>query len=268
MVSYGTGPGDVPYHRFGRGSDPLFVFPGVMDSLGWNTPRRSTGELLARYYFRGFREYDTWVASRPVGLAAGDSAETLARRYVPLLEARGGGHVLGLTLGGAIAVHLAARRPDLVDRLVLVACGTSLGSRGHQVVGRWRQFADAENWTALHVDYARTVYSGPRSHVVPVLYRLCSPLLPRPDRGSDVVRSCDALLEYDGAETLGDVEAPALVVTDTDGPLFPEATQRDAARRLENGHVVTLRGGHAVYEESRRAFADAVTGFLDGQHTG
>lgn len=267
MESYGIGPGEVPYHRFGSGSESLFVLPGVMDSLGWNRPSRVTRELLARFYFREFKTFDTWVTSRPVGLQEAESVRQMAQRYVPLLEQAGGGHVLGFTLGGAVAVHLAATHPRLVDRLVLVACGTRLGLRGERILRRWRTLAQRKNWRALHVDYAKTMYTGTYRRLVPSLYRLCHPLLPRPEKPDDVRVSCDALLEYDGSTVLGDIEAETLVVADTEGPLFPETLQHDAARRVEDGYVGTIPGGHAVYEQSRRAFADVVTRFLGGQQT-
>lgn len=267
MVGYGTGPENIPYHRFGSGSESLFIFPGLMDALGWNTPRRLTGDLLARYYFRSFQGYEVWVASRPPRLDPGESAREMAKRYVPFLENRDGGHVLGLTLGGAIGSHLAAEYPELVDRLVLVACGTTLGPRGREIVKHWRELSEDENWTDLHVDYARTMYGGTYSDVYPVLYRLFGPVLPRPEQARDVQLSCDALLGYDGASILEGVESPALVIGDTDGPLFPESVQRDAAGRLDDGHVATIEGSHAVYEQSRRAFGNVVTRFLAGQHT-
>lgn len=267
MENYGIGPGMIPYHRFGSGSESLLVLPGVMDAVGWNRPRRVTRELLARYYFRAFRQYDVWVASRPVGLSPGESASEMAERYVPLLEKQDKSHILGFTLGGAIGSYLAREYPGLVDRLVLVACGTRLGDGGSEIVRRWQAFARAGNWTKLHVDYARRMYDGVYSDVFPVLYRLCAPLLPQPERASDVVQSCEALLRYDGERVFGDINAPALVVADTDGPLFPECLQRDAASRLGDGYIATVPGSHAVYEQSGQAFADVVKRFLAGQHT-
>lgn len=268
MCTHGTGPGGTPFHRFGSGSQPLFVLPGVMDALSWNTPRRLTRELLARQYFRSFREYDVWVISRPPGLSTDESVERMATRYVPLLEQYGSGHVLGVTLGGTIGVYLAAEYPRLVDRLVLVGCGTTLGKRGHRIIRRWRSLATEGNWGSLHIDYAEQMYTGTYRRLLATLYRLFHGLLPHPECGEDVVRSCQAVLNYEGKGLLETIDTPTLVVADTDGPLFPLAEQRDAARRIQRGHIATIQGSHAVYEQSRRAFGDAVGRFLAGQHTG
>lgn len=267
MATYGHSARNLPYHRFGSGPETLVVIPGVMDSLGWNTPRRTTAELLARYYFRAFREYDVWVLSRHPGLDADVTIGDLARTYASVIERHGSAHVMGLSLGGSIATVLTHEFPDLVDSLVLVSCGTTLGTDGRRILDTWETLAREGEWAALHIEYARRTYSGRHRQVVPRLYRLCRPLLPRPVYPRDVVLSCALLREYHGGDRLRSIETPTLVVGDTDGPLFPLETQRDAASVTPNGYLATFEGGHAVYEESRRTFGDVVTRFLAGQHT-
>jgi pimeloyl-ACP methyl ester carboxylesterase len=266
MVEYGVGPDGHPYHRFGNGTERLVLVPGVTDPLGWNQPDRLTTLLLSRYYFPAFREYDVWVVSRPPGLSAGQTAAGMADSYADVLDRLGGAHVLGISLGGLIATHLAARHPDVVDQLVLGVSGTHLGAQGRQTLRRWKDFADAGQWNDLHVDYADTVYDTPRGTVFSILYRLGARLLPRPQVDGDVSVSCAAALAYDGEGVLERVAAPTLVVGGTRDELFPEPLQRDAARRVPDGHVATLAGGHAVYDERRRAFNDTVVRFLSDEY--
>lgn len=90
--------------------------------------------------------------------------------------------------------------------------------------------AEDEDWSRLHLDYAEQMYNGTHRRLLGTLYRLSHPLLPRPEIGEDVVRTCQALLSYNGREVLEAIDAPTLVVFDTDGPLFPHSEQRDAAR--------------------------------------
>lgn len=263
MATHGVCPSGHPYHRFGSGSQRLVVVPGVMDSLGWNTPRSLTAELLATYYFRDYDSYDVWVLSRPPGLPAGQTVAEMAAGYADVLEVIGPAHVLGISLGGCLAAHLARRRPELVDRLVVLSCGTRPGAYGRVTFDRWSKLAAARRYRELHVEYARTVYTGFRRVVVPPLYRLGGALLPEPQEHGDVETSCLAVRDFDGSDLFEAVEAPTLVVGGRHDVLFPVETARDATRRCQNGRLVTFDSGGAVYEEQRRAVANAVLGFLD-----
>ena len=262
MAACGVGPAEHPYHRVGDADgDVLVVLPGVTDGLGWwNDPGRLTAAALS-YYFRAYREYDVWVVSRPPGVPEGADAAALAAGYAEVLDEIGRAHVLGISLGGAIGAHLAAET-DLVRRLVLVSCGAGLGAFGRQTVTRWRDLASQRRYRDLHLEYVRRVYAGYRRLVVPPLYRLGARWLPEPPVTGDVERACEAMLAYDGA-VLSAVSVPALVVGGRRDSLVPRASHRLAVDRL--GCPLALApGGHAVYEESRRALASVVGPFLAG----
>jgi len=185
-VEHGNGPAGLPFHRFGTGDERLVIVPGVMDSLGWNTPGALTAHLLARYYFHRLREFDVWVLSRPPGLLAGITAEKMAEQYADALDELGPAHILGFSLGGAIGSHVAANRPDLVDRLILAGAAHRLGSYGETIMARWQELAERQEWASLHVDYSQTVYAGSRRIIIPPLYRLGARLLPEPESRGDV----------------------------------------------------------------------------------
>lgn len=262
MVAFGRGPADLPFHRFGTGQRRLVLIPGVMDSLGWNTPRRLTAELLARYYFRSYRAYDVWVLSRPPGLRGAETVTEMAAMYEDALEAVGPSAVMGMSLGGYVAAILARESPH-VEKLVLVGCGTTLGDSGRQTVRRWRALASNRAYGVLHLDYARTVYAGWRGHVLPPLYRLGARWLPEPAVPGDVETSCDAVLSFEGEELFEDVSVPTLVVGGDQDELVPVANQRDAATLFPDGRQALFAAGHAVYEERRSAVSKTVTAFLD-----
>lgn len=263
-LEYGRGPTGHPYHRFGSDGEPLVILTGVLDGIGWwNDPDLFTTLTLASYYFRAYRDYDVRVIARPSGLSADVDAAEMAAGYADALAEFGPAHVLGISLGGAVGAHLAART-DLVRRLVLVSCGTGLGAYGRQTVERWRDHAATRRYRALHMDYIRTVYAGTRRLFVPLLYRAGARWLPEPAAPGDVEYSCEAMLAFDGS-VLDAVSVPALVVGGRQDPLVPLERHREAARRL-GGDLALASGGHGVYEESRDAIAGAVLPFLDGEH--
>ncbi len=261
MVTHGVFSTGHPYYRFGNGDTPLLVLPGVTAGIGWwNDPDWLTATALERYYFRAYRDYDVWVMPRPPG---GERTTTaaMAADYAEVLEALGTANVIGISLGSAIGAHLTAET-DLVERLVLISCGTGLGAFGRQTVTRWQEFAAAGRYRELHLDYIRRVYAGRNRLLIPPLYRLGAPWLPKPTCEGDVGRACEAMLSYDGT-ILSDVSVPSLVVGGKEDSLVPITAHRDAAARLDCS-LALAPGGHAVYEESRRDVASAINPFLRG----
>lgn len=262
MVEFGFGPASLPFHRFGSGDQRLVLVPGVMDALGWNTPRRLTAELLARYYFRAYRDYEVWVLSRPPGLPPDATVADLADQYEDAIDVLDPHAIMGMSLGGYIGSHLA-QRFDAINRLVLVGCGSNLGVYGRETLERWRQLAADGSYARLHRSYSRAVYAGWRRTVVPPLYRVGARWLPTPVEQGDVATSCGALLDFESESVFPSVETPTLVVGGHDDSLVPLESQRTAAEQLPNGQHKAFPGGHAVYEESRNAVASSVLAFLD-----
>lgn len=261
MVSHGVGPAGYPYHRFGDGSQRVVLLPGMTDPLGWNTPDRLTAALLARYYFRGFREFDVWVLSRPPGLPAEYTVREMAADYQDALSELGPASVVGFSLGGYVASHLAAEC-ETVQNVVLVGCGTQLGEYGRQTLSRWETLAARRQYARLHQEYVGAVYAGTRRFLYGTLYRLAGRWLPEPKVTGDVELSCRLARTFDGADVYERVTIPTLLVGGRQDVLVPLEKQYEAADLLTDGSVALFDGGHAIYEERRRAMARTVREFL------
>ena len=63
--------------------------------------------------------------------------------------------LIGSSLGGVVALHMAARRPDRVDRLVLMAPALLFGKDGHAFLGpeRVAQWRDRRTLDVFHYGY-------------------------------------------------------------------------------------------------------------------
>lgn len=114
-----VGPGSMHVDRYGHGGAPILLVHGFGTcSFLW----RQVGPLLAqanRTAFAvdlfGYGESDR-PFDAPFGIAA--QSEYLDRALTALRVARA--TIVGVDLGGAIAMHLACTRPERVERLVLV----------------------------------------------------------------------------------------------------------------------------------------------------
>src|SRR6476620_6351406 len=144
---------DLPTLRIGDGPRHVAMLPGLSTSPGLPTGRERQlavsgwEPLLDRYTV-----YRIGRRVRPVGTAFDAMAEDVS---LALAQVDPPVDLIGASTGGAIALLVAASRPDLVRSLALVITGLRLsaeGQRKHEVVvgaieaGRWRR-AFAEIFT-------------------------------------------------------------------------------------------------------------------------
>lgn len=166
-------------------------------------------------------------------------------------------HVLGTSLGGFVAQDLALRRPDLVDRLVLVC--TSYGGHGPEAMSP-RALADMIGWGSLTPE--GTVRRGLETATSDI-YRA-----ERPDEFERIIRwrladspSVNAYYEQARAgarfDLSGDVEhitSPTLVIHGAEDRYIPVANAAALAGAIPNAKLRVLdAAGHLVFIER---FAD------------
>jgi 3-oxoadipate enol-lactonase len=186
---------------------------------------------------------------------------------VALLEALrvNSAHFVGLSMGGFVAMRMAARRPDLVKKLVLIE--TSLGPEPTENVGRYR---------LLSAVY-RTL--GPRliqSRVAPIM--LGKTILGDPSRKQQVAqfvklmtrrrdmwKAVNGVIDRAGIaqSELAKIVAPTLVmVGDEDVATVPAKAQQIVAS-VRGARLVTIpRAGHSSTVEEPAAVTTAIEQFL------
>lgn len=181
-----------------------------------------------------------------------------------LLDALGAGRALfaGLSLGGLVAMWLAAEYPERVERLAVCCSAPRFGppsmwvERAHQVraegtaplvdaaMGRW--FTPA--FLSQHPDVVsryRTMFSG----VDPEGYASC----------------CDALATADVAAQLGRVQAPTLVLAGAEDPVVPPESATATMKAIAGSSLSVLAGAaHLANVEQPDAFNNAVLAHLAG----
>lgn len=269
MAEHGTylvGDRVFPYYRFGSGDVPLVVLPGISDALRPTGTSTVTGALLQYRAFRAYREYDVWVVGRPHDLPGESTTQSMADDYARLLDRIGEAHVLGLSMGGLIAQHLAADHPDQVRRLILGAAGTQVGPEGRETLERWATWGGKHRFRDIYLDAVEVSYTGYRWLLYPPVVRAASRLLPEPAAPDDFVVSCAACRDHDGREVVSEIEASTLVIGGSHDHFFPEATLRETAAGIDGAKLALLGGtGHAANEERRGDWDAIATAFLAGE---
>jgi len=116
-----AGQTGLHYELAGQGPPVVLLHEGIADSRMWEPQWRTfpARHRVVRYDMRGFGE-----SPAPSG------SFSHARDLVDLLDglALGPAALVGVSMGGAVALDVAIARPDLVSALVLVGSGL----RGHE----------------------------------------------------------------------------------------------------------------------------------------
>jgi 3-oxoadipate enol-lactonase len=186
----------------------------------------------------------------------GDSAQ-LADEAVTLLETAGveSAHVYGVSFGGLVAQHVAARRPDRVRRLVLAATP-----------------AGAEPDAATRAFLERSVHMPPTERVwasVPYVYALATRRAGADRIGQDVAECLWLPLELDDADErthaapLRDIAAPTLVLHGAEDLLVPSRNGRALAAGIRGAEYVELAGAAHHYATDVPDADRLVLRFLD-----
>jgi 3-oxoadipate enol-lactonase len=176
--------------------------------------------------------------------------------------------VVGLSMGGYVALTLALAEPALVRSLVLA--GTGAGGRDR--VPRPAHVAAAFT-SALRLPYdefaRRTTpytFSAGWTEANPERFEeILAARLERPSPFATIEAHAEACYAFyaDGCE-VERIEQPALVLHGSEDLIVPVENGRRLAERLPNAEYVEYPGrGHNLPLEIPEPFAEAVAGFLD-----
>jgi 3-oxoadipate enol-lactonase len=166
-------------------------------------------------------------------------------------------HVLGTSLGGFVAQELALKRPDLVDRLVLVC--TSYGGRGPETISPWA-LSDMIGLPSLSVE--RAVRRGLET-ATSEAYRAKHPeeferiirwrLVDSPSL-SAYYQQMRAGARFDLSRDVGSITSPTLVIHGAEDHYVPVANAVALAEAIPGARLRVLdNAGHLVFIER---FAD------------
>jgi pimeloyl-ACP methyl ester carboxylesterase len=255
-------------YRWGRGGPACIFLHGFGEgSYVWD----DFAPAIAPHYqsvaidLRGHGDSD-WDVARP------HDFDAYVRDVLCLIDELGLTHVaiIGHSLGGSVATHVAASRSSEVFALVLVESGPGLRQEG---VARMRaDFQQARRNYAAVEDYVDWLEKRralvPREKIREFARRS---LRLRPDGAFEL--KCDPRImdqpDRDDADTalwnaIAQVRCPVLVMRGIASSVFTRDIATKVTKAFARGRLHTIdRAGHGLIAENPEAFASAVREFLD-----
>ncbi|MFC3965034.1 3-oxoadipate enol-lactonase [Nocardia jiangsuensis] len=163
----------------------------------------------------------------------------LAMDVIELLD-RGGidaAHLVGLSLGGAVAQWIAANEPDRVSALSLFCTAARFGT---QPMWAERAALVRRDGTASLAASALTRWFTPGFAVAhPEIAARCTAMIANTDDEA-YAGCCAALGEWDGRADLARITAPTLVVAGADDPGTPPPVVAEVAEGIAGAEFVVL----------------------------
>lgn len=163
------------------------------------------------------------------------SIEMMANDTAGLMQALGikAAHIIGISMGGRIALDLALQHPELVKKLVLVSTSARVSRRG------WR-------FRLMQLVVRLPILKGkyPQPHYA-------------------YLRQRQASGAYNCAERLPEIHAPTLILHGKNDKTAPYSLAEEMRAGIQGSHIIPFQGGHIFFLwRERQPFLEAVAQFL------
>lgn len=248
-------------YRHQQGSGPVVVCAHALgcDQSIWDNALQALGPTQARltYDLRGHG-----ASGRDCG-PDGLTIQTLGADLIALLEALGLQQVIlcGVSIGGMVAQHVAAVRPDLLRGLVLCNTAPRIGT-----VERWEAriaAVRAQGLAALADDILAQWFPPAFKNAAPEAWAGHKAMLQRNDPDA-YVQACAALRDADLTAATAGIIVPTTCVSGSADGSVTTAQVADLAGRIAGARHVTLEGvGHLPCLDAPADVAQVIRDMID-----
>jgi 3-oxoadipate enol-lactonase len=200
------------------------------------------------------------------------SIATMAEDTIGLMDHLGidRAHVLGMSLGGAVAQQIAINYPQRVDKLVLVCSSSGAEDESHvhpEMLDALGIKADSREVDLRSVDFRKVMRTIVSLSFNKSLYRMF--ILPlaglwfRRFNVEDFLEQLEAVIGYSALDRLHQIEAQTLIFTGAEDRIVNPHSSEVLASLIRNSRLVKVKGGsHAFFMEMPNRFNKEVLNFL------
>ncbi len=222
------------YEIHGQG-EPLVLIGGLSNDVSdyaTMIPWLAQKYRVIAFDNRGVGRTDKPDAPYSIKMMADDTAGLLSSLGIKQA------HVLGVSMGGRIAIELALQHPVLVKSLILASTYAERQKR----MGLAQRLVTI----SLHIPLLR----GSRKYPQPYYA---------------VVRQRQASRCYDASDRLHEIGVPTLILHGRNDRIAPYQLAEEMHNGIRSSKMITFDGGHIFLFLRQKQFLNAVVDFLDAQ---
>jgi len=226
---------DVHYEIHGEGQ-PLMLIAGLGSGVSLfarSIPIFSRDREVLAFDNRGAGRTDKPDIPYTIEMMANDAAGLL--RALDIKQA----DVLGVSMGGRIAMDLAIRYPEMVRSLILVSTSARVTKRTRSSLGL--RFGELTKMIT-----GSGAFGGS----------------PQPYHA--FVHQLEASAKFDCTNRLGGISAPTLIMRGDRDTLAPKDLVEEVHSGIKGSRLVEFKGGHIFFLWENKKFTEAVSEFLRG----
>jgi 3-oxoadipate enol-lactonase len=188
---------------------------------------------------------------------AEDLLEFLSKKQIPKV------HLLGLSMGGAIAQQFALDHPEMIRSLVLVSTFSYIDDHARQAFEGLRQDLAQGGYPAFFDGVLKLAFTpgyiaanpGPIAELKEKRIQINSPVA--------IGRATDACMAFNLRDQISRIALPTLVVSGREDVFTPLHLADQIHRSIRQSEWKILEGaGHALYIEKASALSQTVLEFL------
>jgi len=250
---------DIEYDVNGTGDPLLLIIGFAADRRSWML---QTPVFAPQYKTITFDNRGMGGSTSPDGAV---SMEQMADDALAVLDAAGvdRAHILGVSMGGAIAQHIALRAPDRVRSLILASTWCSKNPWLQRIAETGRVIMEAggreatTRATMLWLFTPKFVLD--RDPFVQQIEQMALEFAMHPEIFE---RQREACLQHDVRDQLAALDIPTRVMCGRRDIFLPPELSEELAAAIPGAELVFIEGGHAYQLESFEEFNQTVLEFL------
>ncbi len=258
----------IYYESHGSGR-PLLLLNGIMMSTGSWAPfvdalsRDNTRILLV----------DLMDQGRSAAFTAGYDIADQADMIAGLIEHLGLDkvNVMGTSYGGAVALSLAIRYPEMVDRLMLAATRAKTDALFRDMCESWLHACHSPQalYTAtMPLFYGATFQEAQPAFLAKRRELLEKTLFKSPDFIERLKRLVHSILNFDLKDRLHEVHSPTLVLAPEEDLVMMPWEQKTIANGIKDAELLSLhKTGHVLFLERPHLFVPLIMGWFSHDDT-